>query len=70
MLLSKGLYAKYLADPQNFMPMYNKMLAATGSMKLADVAKIADIDLYDKNFWLSGVKLIENDIDKLIKLLG
>lgn len=70
MLLSKGLYAKYLADPQNFMPMYNKMLATTGSMKLADVAKIADIDLYDKNFWLSGVKLIENDIDKLIKLLG
>ncbi len=70
LLLSRGLYAKYLRDREGFMPMYNKMLAATGSMKLADVAKIADIDLYDKGFWLSGLELIKNDIDKLTDLLN
>ncbi|MBR6399824.1 MAG: M3 family oligoendopeptidase [Firmicutes bacterium] len=69
MLLSKGLYAKYLRDREGFMPMYNKMLAATGSMKLADVAGLAGIDLYSRDFWLSGVKLITQDIDRLIKML-
>ena len=70
MLLSKGLYAKYLSDRENFMPLYKKVLSAAGDMALADVAKIAGIDLHDKNFWSSGLKLIEKDIDKLIKLLG
>ena len=69
MLLSKGLYSKYLQNKENFMPMYNKLLSATGTMNISDVAKIADIDLHCKDFWLSGVELIKNDIDKLIGML-
>lgn len=69
MLLSKGLYAIYLKDKENFMPMYDRLLCATGTAKIADVAKIASIDLYSKDFWLSGVELIKNDIDRLISML-
>lgn len=69
MLLSKALYGIYLKDKDNFMPLYNKLLASTGTMDLSDVAKIAGIDLHDKNFWLSGVEVISNDIDKLISML-
>ncbi len=70
MLLSKGLYAIYKKIGADFMPMYDKMLKATGNMGLADVAKIAGIDLHDKNFWLSGVELITKNIDKLIESLS
>lgn len=69
MLLSKALYGIYLKDKENFMPLYDKLLCATGTMKLADVAKIAGIDLYSKAFWLSGVDVISKDIDKLTNML-
>ena len=50
------------------MPKYKKMLNTTPIAKAEDVAKVADIDLTDKNFWRGALQTIADQIDLLIKL--
>lgn len=67
-MLARGFYAKFLQDKEKFVPVYNKMLEATGTNHIKDVAKIADIDLYDKKFWISGLESFEEEINQLFEL--
>lgn len=67
-LLSRGFYSKFVQDKEGFVPLYNKMLTATGTNDIKDVAKIADVDLYDKSFWLSGLESFEEEINQLFEL--
>ncbi len=57
-LLSKGLYNIYKKMGDEFLPLYDRLLAASSTMPLADVAKIAGIDIYSREFWLTGIEQI------------
>ena len=68
-LLARGLYAKYLEEGQAFVPRYKAFLRATPVATAEDAAKVAGIDLTDRAFWASGLKMITDRIDELEALL-
>ncbi len=68
LLFAKGLYAKYLEDKEGFKGVYNKLLRATGKMKVEDVAKLAGIDVTHKAFWESSLELLKKDIELFLEL--
>ena len=67
-LFARGLYAQYEKEGAAFVPKYKKLLNTTPIAKAEDVAKVADIDLTDKNFWRGALQTIADQIDLLIKL--
>lgn len=67
-LFSKGLFAQYLKEGDTFPEKYETLLRATGKMAIEDVAKIVGIDVNDRKFWRSSLKLIEADIESFINL--
>ncbi|WP_305152117.1 M3 family oligoendopeptidase [uncultured Dubosiella sp.] len=67
-LFSRGLYALYAKEGQSFIPKYEKLLAATTTNTCEDVAKIADIDLTDEQFWMQSLQSIVNQMNKFLKL--
>ncbi|MEG0318956.1 M3 family oligoendopeptidase [Niameybacter sp.] len=68
LLFAKGLYAQYLANPETFPSDYEKLLALTGKMKIADVTKAAQIDVHDVDFWRASIQTIEEDVEAFIQL--
>jgi len=68
LLFSKGLYAEYLIRGPKFVKDYQNLLKATGKKLIVDVAKLVDIDVSQKDFYMSSLALIAQDIDKFIKL--
>ena len=67
-LFSKGLFSLYLKDKESFRKKYDDMLSITGKSNLYDVGKYIGLDLKDKNFWLSSLNLIIEDIEKYCKI--
>lgn len=67
-LFARGLYAKYLKEGKDFVPLYKKLLKATGSRSVEDAALIAGIDLTDVNFWRESLKILTDEIDEFIEL--
>ncbi len=67
-LFARGLYAQYEKEGAAFVPKYKKLLHTTPVAKAEDVAKVADIDLTDKNFWRGALQTIADQIDLLIRL--
>lgn len=70
LLLAKGLYALYLKEGSSFATKYETFLAKTGQCSLEDVALSVGIDLTDKNFWLSSLKTIQDDIETFVQLVN
>ena len=68
-LFARGLYAKYQEEGESFVPKYKKLLNSTTIMSVEDVAKIADIDLTDKEFWRKGLESFAKQIDLFIELV-
>lgn len=68
LLFSKGLYAEYLNRGDEFVSAYDKLLSVTGKNKLADITKLMNIDIQSIDFWRNSLKIIEEDIEKFIKL--
>ena len=68
-LFARGLYAQYEKEGPSFVPKYKKLLNTTPVAKAEDVAKVADIDLTDKNFWRGALQTIADQIDLLCGLL-
>ncbi len=68
-LFARGLYAKYQEEGESFVPKYKKLLNSTTIMSVEDVAKIADIDLTDKEFWRMGLKSFAKQIDMFKELV-
>ena len=68
-LLARGLYARYLEEGAAFVPKYKAFLRATPVATAEDAAKVAGIDLTDRAFWASGLKMITDEIDELEALL-
>ena len=68
-LFARGLYAKYMAEGASFVPKYKKLLYTTSVATAEDTAKVADIDLTDKNFWRSALQTIADQIDLFCQLV-
>ena len=69
LLYAKGLYKKYLDDKAGFVAKYDEMLKNTALMNVEEVAATMGVDITKKDFWLSSLKFIEEDIDLFEKLL-
>ena len=68
-LFARGLYAQYLAEGESFVPKYKKLLYTTTVATVEDTAKVADIDLTDKNFWRAALQTIADQIDMFCQLV-
>ena len=68
-LFARGLYAQYEKEGANFVEKYKKLLYTTSVATAEDTAKVAGIDLTDKEFWRGALKTIADQIDLLCKLL-
>ena len=67
-LFARGLYAKYLHDGESFVPLYKKLLKATGTTTVEGAAEVAGIDLTDISFWRSSLQILADEIDEFISL--
>lgn len=67
-LFARGLYAKYKNEGDAFIEKYNKMLQSTPLMSVEDAAKICDIDLTSKDFWLMSLHSYDETIKEFERL--
>ena len=67
-LFSRGLYAIYRENPNGFVEKYQELLEATTINTCEDVAKVMNIDLTKKDFWLKSLESIKEEIDEFIEL--
>lgn len=67
-LFSRGLYAIYKENPEGFVEKYQELLHATTINTCEDVAKVMNIDLTKKDFWLKSLESIKEEIDEFIEL--
>ncbi len=68
-LFARGLYAQYEKVGAAFVPKYKKLLYTTPVATAEEVAKVADIDLTDKNFWRGALQTIADQIDMFCALV-
>lgn len=68
-LFARGLYAQYEKDGAAFVPKYKKLLYTTPIATAEDVAKVADIDLTDKEFWRAALQTVADQIDLFCQLV-
>ena len=67
-LFARGLYAQYEKEGAAFVPKYKKLLNTTPIATAEDVAKVADIDLTDKDFWRAALQTVAEQIDTFCAL--
>lgn len=67
-LFSRGLYAIYKENPEGFVEKYQELLHATTINTCEDVAKVMNIDLTKKDFWLKSLESIKEEIYEFIEL--
>ena len=68
-LFARGLYAQFERDGAAFVPKYKKLLYTTAVATAEDTAKVADIDLTDKEFWRSALQMLSDEIDLFCELV-
>ena len=68
-LFARGLYAQYERDGEAFVPKYKRLLYTTAVASAEDTARVADIDLTDKEFWRAALKTIADKIDLFCQLV-
>ena len=69
-LFAAGLYAQYRKEGEAFLPKYRALLKATTVASVEDVAKMADIDLGDVDFWRSSLEIFKARVDQFLELAG
>ena len=68
-LFARGLYAQYEKEGESFVPKYKKLLYTTPLATAENVAKVADIDLTDKDFWRGALQTVAEKIDLFCELV-
>ena len=68
-LFARGLYAQYEKEGTAFVPKYKKLLHTTTVATAEDVAKVADIDLTDKEFWRGALQTVAEQIDLFCEIV-
>ena len=69
-LFARGLYAQYEKEGAAFIPKYNKLLYTTTVATAEDTARVAGIDLTDKEFWRGALQTVAEQIDLFCELAG
>ncbi len=67
-LFARGLIVKYQELGDAFLPKYQQLLKATPIMDVEDVAKLIDIDLTSKDFWVSALETAKARIEEFLEL--
>lgn len=67
-LFARGLYARYRQEGAAFVPKYKGLLHTTPIATAEDVAKVAGIDLTDRNFWRGALEMVAEQIDQFCAL--
>ena len=67
-LFAQGLYACYEREGASFVPKYKKLLYTTPVASAEDTAKVAGIDLTDREFWRSALQAFADKIDIFCEL--
>ena len=68
-LFARGLYAQYEKEGASFVPKYKQLLHTTTVATAEDTAKVAGIDLTDKEFWRGALQTIADQIDLFCELV-
>jgi pepF/M3 family oligoendopeptidase len=68
LLFGIGLYAIYKEQGAKFIPLYKNLLASTGEGTAADLALKFGIDIRSKDFWENSTKVIEERVNRYVKL--
>lgn len=68
LLFGLGLYAIYQQRGASFIPNYQALLASTGEETAADLAARFGIDIRHKDFWAASLKVIEDKIERYMRL--
>ena len=68
MLFGLGVYARYLEKGEAFLPEYDRLLAATGSGSVREVAASVGIDVADEAFWMQSIRTLEGKVDAFERL--
>ena len=68
-LFGKGVFALYLKQGIEFVPMYKKLLRSCGSDTVANVAASVGINVRDADFWRASLSVIREDIDTFCTLV-
>ena len=63
-LLALSVYGRYLEVGEPFVDDYVAMLSAGGSKSPEELAAIAGLDLTDPDFWKSGLRLVERQLEE------
>ncbi|MCF8001825.1 MAG: oligoendopeptidase F, partial [Halanaerobiales bacterium] len=69
LLFGLGVYSLSKNSSNDFMSQYKKLLKETGKNKIGDVAAMMDIDVNSKDFWLSSLGVIEENIERFNKIV-
>ena len=69
-LFARGLYAQYEKEGKDFIAKYNQLLYTTTVATAEDTAKVAGVDLTDKNFWRGALQTIADQIDLFCDILN
>ena len=70
LLFGLGIYTQYQQQGSAYVPIYQKLLAETGSDTIANVAACVGIDVHDISFWRSSLDIIRKKIDRFVSLVG
>ncbi len=68
-LFARGLYACYERDGAAFVSKYKELLYTTPIATAEDAAKVAGIDLTDKEFWRAALQVVADQIDQFCKIV-
>ncbi len=68
MLFGLGVYARYVEKGEAFLPEYDRLLAATGSGSVREVAASVGIDVADEAFWMQSIRTLEEKVDAFERL--
>lgn len=68
-LFARGLYAKYVEQGEDFVPVYRKLLHTTPVATVEGAAKVAGIDLTGKEFWTNSLMSYKKNVDEFERLV-
>ncbi len=70
LLFALALYARFRQEGPAFAASYSSLLGMTGRASCESVAAAAGFDIKSKEFWLSGIKVFEAQIERFENLVG
>ena len=68
LLFGTGLYSIYKERGRPFVKNYEDLLASTGEATPAELARRFEIDLQKPDFWRSSLKVIEENVQRYVRL--